>query len=824
MRALILKEIRSFFSSLIGYVVISAFLLMLGLFLWVFPGPWNILSSGAASMDSFFTLAPWILLFLVPAITMRSFAEERRSGTLELLLTRPLLESEIIQAKFYGAISLIAMSLLPTLGFVAVIGELGQPQWNLDLGGIWGSYLGLFLLASSMAAIGVFASASTKQPLVAFLFTMVLSTIGYIGFTALGDFALLGSWDYLFENLGFEAHYRSLSRGLIDSRDVAYFLFIDVLFLQLARFVLAVERGRLGRELTKFSLVIATAVVVLIAAHILSVSVDLTAEKRHTLTEGSTALLEGLEENGSEAVITCYLKGDYPASWRRLEIAIQEKLEDFSAASGGHLRFQFVDVYESGDRQTIGQNQERLLELGMSFTRIGYESGGGKTFQNVWPTALVSCNGKEVPIQFFMSDSPQPTDAMIQGSINSVEYQISSALNRALTIEKKQIVFIEGHGELPEEEVADFVLSLEEDYGVTRVRLEGKLNTLGEKIEGMRYRVNRFDLAIIAKPDSAFSDKDRLILDQFLMAGGRILWMVDPVLADLDSLRSSSTTMATVNDLGVYGQLLDYGVRLNKSLVIDPQCAPITFDAGPQGNQRNMQMFSWYFAPLAISQTDTEVSHPITTNLDPIRLDFVSSIDTVETDADIVKTVLLHSSERARMYLAPVRVSSAIVDLKPDYFTTHTVPNSTFAVLLEGEFQSHFTDVLPSALQNDEEFAFRTDGRKSAMIVVADGDICRNKVVPTPNGLSIYPLGFDRYAGRVVYDNKEFLLNCVNHLLDENSMISVRSRAITLRILNSDKIEKEKLGWQAIAIALPLLLVLIIAAVLLGLRKRKYAY
>jgi ABC-2 type transport system permease protein len=824
MKALILKEIRSFFSSLIGYVVISAFLLMLGLFLWVFPGPWNILSSGVASMEAFFTLAPWVLLFLVPAITMRSFAEERRSGTLELLLTRPLLEGQIIQAKFYGAISLTAMSLIPTLGFVWVLGELGNPQWNLDLGGIWGSYLGLFLLSTSMAAIGVFASAATKQPLVAFLLTMVLSTIGYIGFTALGDFALLGSWDYLFVNLGFDAHYRSLSRGLIDIRDVAYFIVVDIIFLQLARFVLAVERGRLGRELTKLLIIVASTGVLLFAAHILSYSIDVTAEKRHTLTEGSTNILEQLEETGAEVVVTCYLKGEYPASWRRLEIAIQEKLEDFASASGGHLRFQFVDIYESGDNQTIGENEERLLELGMSFTRIGYVSGGGKTFRNVWPAALVSINGKEVPVQFFMSETPQPTDAMIQGSINSVEYQLLSAINRALTKEKKQIAFIEGHGELPEEEVGDFILSLEEDYGVTRVKLYGKLNTLGEKLEGMKYRVNRFDLAIIAKPDSAFSDKDRLILDQFLMAGGRILWMVDPVITDLDSLRTAQTTMAITNELGIYHQLFDYGVRLNKSLVIDPQCAPIAFDAGPQGNQRNMQLFSWYFAPLAIPQSTTEITHPITTNLDPIHFNFVSSIDTVGIDRDIKKTVLLHSSEKARMYLAPVRVSSSIVDLTPEYFTTHNVPNSPFAVLLEGKFKSHFTDILPAALQYDEEFAFRAEGRRSAMIVVADGDICRNKVVSTPDGFSIYPLGYDRYAGRVVYDNKEFLLNAVNHLLDENSMISVRSRAISLRALNDDKITNEKLGWQAIAIALPLLVVLIIASVLLTIRKRKYAY
>ena len=823
MRVLILKEIRGFFSSLIGYVVISAFLLMLGLFLWVFPGPWNILSSGIASMDSFFTLAPWVLLFLVPAITMRSFSEERRSGTLELLLTHPILEGQIIQAKFYGAVLLLAMSLVPTLGFVWVIGELGNPAWNLDLGGILGSYFGLFLLATSMAAIGICASTTTKQPLVAFLTTMVLSTIGFIGFTALSDFSILGTWDYYFANLGFEAHYRSLSRGLIDTRDVAYFIFVDILFLQIARFNLAVERGRLGRELTKLSIVVATSLVLFFAVHIVWYTVDLTAEKRHTLTEGSINLLDRMQESKYEAVVTCYLSGDYPASWRRLEIAINEKLEDFAANSGGRLRFQFVDIYESEDRQTVGQNENRLLELGLSFTRIGYESSGGRTFQNVWPAALISCNGKDVPVQFFMSDTPQPTDAMIQGSINSIEYQLASSLNRALSKDRKQIAFIEGHGELPEHEVGDFVMSLEEDYGVTRVKIDGKLNALCDKLEGMKYRVAKFDLAIIAKPDSVFSDKDRLIIDQFLLAGGRVLWMVDPVLTDLDSLRSAQTTMAVANDLGLFHQLFDYGVRLNKDLILDPQCAPIAFDAGPQGNQRNYQLFSWYFAPLAIPHSTASLTHPITTNLDPIHFDFASSIDLVGDDPDISKTVLLHSSAKARKHLAPVRVSSAVVDLKPEYFTTHNTPNSPMAVLLEGKFKSHFTDIIPPRLQVDPDFAFRSEGRPSAMIIVSDGDICRNTAVETPQGWQIYPLGYDRYAGDVVYDNKEFLLNAVNHLLDENSMISVRSRAITLRSLNEDIISRSKLGWQSIAIAIPLIFVILIGTILLKYRQNKYA-
>lgn len=819
MKALILKEIRSFFSSLTGYVVISAFLLLMGLFLWVFPGPWNVLSSGVASMDPFFTLAPWVMLFLVPAITMRSFAEERRNGTLELLLTRPLLESQVIFAKYIGALALISLALLPTLGFVYVLGELGSPQWNLDLGAIWGSYVGLLLLSSSLAAIGIFMSASTSQPLVAFLSAMLISTVGYIGFTALGDFALLGDWDYYFVNLGFEAHYRSLSRGLIDTRDVAYFIFVDLLFLQFARFVLAVERGRLGREGMRLLMVVGIGSVLLFATQILHTSFDLTAEKRHTLTEGSIVLLDELTDNSKDVVVTCYLTGNFPASWKRLEYAIREKLEEFAGASNNRLRFKFIDIYSTDDRRTRGQNEDKLIELGLSFTRIGYESSGAKTFRNVWPSALISCGEKEVPVQFFKSETPQPTDAMIQGSINTIEYELASSLRRVLVDEVPRIVFIEGHGELSEVEIADLSSSLAEDYSVERTPIGGRLNVLSEKIDGLEYRTNRFDLAIVAAPTEELPSKDRLILDQFLMGGGRILWMVDPMMTDLDSLRINFGTMSTPNDLGLSHQLFDYGVRLNRNIVIDPQCAPIAFDAGPNGNQRNMQLFSWYFAPLSIPPA---VSHPITTNLDPIHFDFVSSIDTVSTDADISKTVLLSSSARARTYLAPVRVSSAIVDLTPDYFSSNNTPYVPFAVLLEGEFKSHFTDILPDTLRKNRDFAFRSEGLPSAMVVIGDGDIAKNKTINTPDGWQIYPLGYDRYASRVVYDNKEFLRNTINHLLDEKSMISIRSRTISLRSLDENRISGAKLGYQSVALGLPLFVVLLFGLTILKLRSRKY--
>jgi gliding-associated putative ABC transporter substrate-binding component GldG len=197
-------------------------------------------------------------------------------------------------------------------------------------------------------------------------------------------------------------------------------------------------------------------------------------------------------------------------------------------------------------------------------------------------------------------------------------------------------------------------------------------------------------------------------------------------------------------------------------------------------------------------------------------------LDTVSTDADLKKTVLLRSSALARTYKAPVRVSSSIVDLDPSYFNSNNTPYTPFAVLIEGSFKSHFTDILPDTLLRDADFAFRAEGRPSAMVVIGDGDVAKNKVILTQEGPQIYPLGYDRYAGRVVYDNKEFLRNVVNHLLDESSIISVRSRAITLRSLDNDRITSSRLGWQSLAIGLPLLVVLLSGLVIFKHRSRVY--
>ena len=813
MRALVLKEIRSFFSSLLGYTVVAVFLLFTSLFMWLFPGGWNVLDSGMASLDPFFAMAPWVLMFLIPAITMRSFADEHRAGTLELLLTRPLTEGQVVLAKFLGAWAVTIAALIPTLSFVLVVGMLGRPAWNLDLGAVWGSYLGLVVFSGALTGIGVVASSCTMQPLVAFLSAMLTSIVAYFGFSAVADFAWLGSWEHAFVQLGMETHFAAMSQGRLDSRDVLYFGAWMALSVLLARFVLALRRGRVVREGTSLALSAAVVAVLVVLGQLLHGAVDLTAEKRHTLAPGTIELLEGLQD---DVLVTCYLTGELPQEWKRLEGEVASMLQRMAQASGGRLAYQFVDLYAIDDAQTIGQNEQALFERGLEFTRIAYEDNGKQAFQTLWPGAMISYRGEEEPVQFFGSDIPQADQAMIQGSINTLEFNLTSGIRQSTAFEPKAIAILEGHGELEDLAMMDLVTTLEEDHLVARVELDGRLNVLSEKLEGMRYRANRYDLLIVAKPDSAFPEKDKVILDQFLMNGGRILWMVDPVLTDLDSLRNANETYGVENPLGLYDQLFDYGVRLNRDLIIDPQCAPIMLDAGPMGNQRNMRLFNWYFAPLSMP---LGTGHPITNNLDPIHFDFVSSMELVNTQEEVTSTVLLTSSERAKTYRVPVRVSSGIVDLDPGYFAEGNTPNVAFAALLEGAFRSHYAQSLPERLRDDADFAFREKSAPTAMIVVSDGDLARNKFRSDGR---ILPLGYDRYAQRVVYDNKEFLLNAINYLLQEDALISVRSRSIVLRPLDERRIRAERSGWQFVAVGMPLLVVMLVAGAVLGTRRRLF--
>jgi ABC-2 type transport system permease protein len=238
MYSLFVKEIRSFLSSLIGYIVIVVFLLAISLFMWIIRGSTNALDSGYANIDTLFAIAPWVFLFLIPAITMRSFADEKKSGTIELLLTRPITDLQIILAKYFAGLILVAISLLPTLIYYWSIYKLGNPVGNIDSGATWGSYLGLLLLGSSFVAIGIFASSTTDNQIISFILSLALCFFCYIGFEQISSLSLFGKADTFIQAMGINEHYNSLSRGVIDTRDIVYFITFNAFFMLTTKTIL----------------------------------------------------------------------------------------------------------------------------------------------------------------------------------------------------------------------------------------------------------------------------------------------------------------------------------------------------------------------------------------------------------------------------------------------------------------------------------------------------------------------------------------------------------------------------------------------------------
>lgn len=549
------------------------------------------------------------------------------------------------------------------------------------------------------------------------------------------------------------------------------------------------------------------------------VRLDVTEDKRHSLSDATEDMLAFLAEGDEEVLVRCYLSGDFPARYRRLSDEIQSKLNTFSRKSRGNVRWQFIDVAESGDEKTIGDTELALYEQGLRFTRIAHREAGVTAFQNIWPCAMVTVRGVDYPVQFLRSENMDPDEVMVQNAINQVEFNLGQAMRQGLRDRRPSVGILQGHGCWLPVETADFTSALSRTADVLDVRLDGAVDALCEHIEGRPQRQPKFDALIVAGPDSSFSEKDKLLLDQYLMNGGRMLWLVDPLATDLDSLRDRQQTLATTRETGLFDWLFHHGVRVNRNLVLDAQCAPIMLNAGPMGDHRNMQMFNWYFAPVVLSSPE---AHPICANLDPVHFDFASSLDLVNERADRSAEVLLSSSPRSVVYNAPVRVASAVVNLPAEHFETGQKQGHPLAVLLEGSFDSFYALRLNESLKTDKDFAFQASTEDGRLIVVGDADFVRNDTRATESGIVPLPLGFDRYSQRVIYDNKEWLLNAISYLLDDAAQISLRSRTIAYRPLDETQVVGRETRWITAAVAAPVALVLLLGLSMSAMRRKRW--
>lgn len=794
MFALLKKEISSFFASPIGYLVIAIFLLINGLFLWLFKGEYNILDYGYADLSSFFLLAPWILLFLIPAVTMRSFSDEKRQGTLELLLTKPISRLQIVLGKYLGALTLIILSLIPTLLYVYTIHQLGNPIGNLDLGSIIGSYFGLLLLIATYTAIGIFASTLSKNQIVAFISAVFICFFFFIGLQGLADFASSTT----IEKFGMNYHFQSISRGVLDTRDILYFLSITLFFILIT--LAGIRTKKIGKKILVRFLIILLG---LLALNIFTQSVygryDLTQDKRYTLSEASYNIIKDVD---SPIIIDVFLEGEgFPSNIRRLQAETRQLLEEF-ANKNKNIKYSFINPLEDVDVRD--QNLKLLNDSGLTPMMLTVQENGRTSQEPIIPWALATYNGQRIEIPLIKNKLNASQESLIQSSVQHLEYAFSDGFSKLIFSKQKKVAVLKGNGQLEDRYLANFLTTLGDYYFIAPFTLDSVSNAPQNTLD----KLKDFDLIVSAKPTEAFSETEKLVLDQYAMNGGKSLWLIDKIAIDKDSLlNDEGSNIAIARDLNLTDFFFKYGVRINPVLVNDVYSDPINLAIG-EGSEAQFQPIQWQYSPLSSGNGN----HSITTNLDLVRLDFANQIDTLKNE--VSKTILLKSSPLSKLIGTPIIISIEEGTSKPDPSTYTNTGNHNLAVLLEGEFTSVYNNrVKPFQLSETKNKSTITK-----MIVVADGDIIKNEV--DRNGP--LELGFNRLTGNL-YANKEFLLNAINYLLDDNGLINIRTKEVAIAHLNPELIIAQKTKWQIINIAVPLLLLVVFGLSFNFYRKKKYA-
>ncbi len=811
MFALYKKELSSFFSSLTGYLTMIVFLVVTGLMLWVFKSGFNLLDYKYAGLDGLFLLGPFLYLFLIPAITMKMFAEEKRNGTLELLLTKPLSEMTIVTAKFLAGLTLVVVSLIPTVVYYWSVYRLGDPVGNIDTGSVVGSYIGLVFLGAAFVSIGLFASSVSNNQIVAFITAALLCAFCYLGFESLYQL-MQGRFALLLRELGLEAHYESISRGVVDTRDVVYFVSVTLFFMFLTRMVL---RWRMTSSRKQNVWGMAAVLLVLLFVNVTSsylfTRMDLTQEKRYTLSASTKEMLKELDE---QVLFRVYLEGDdLPSEYRRFRNEIKDMLDQFRAYSR-YVEYEFVNPNSMKTDEEKRQLNEMLIKKGLTPIPVTSEEDGVQKQQIVYPSMEVSYMGRETALQLQSSGvSGRSTDEVVNSSVESLEYNFVTAIHRLTRPVRAKVGFLLGHGELEKIDLFDIQMSLVEDYAVENVYLDKNIDALTGRVLDTRDSSvsvrNKFDVVVIPKPLRTFSDQDLYILDQYVMYGGKILWLVDALDADMDSLQNKAQTFATRLPTNLDDLFFNYGVRVNPDLIMDYRCRGIPM----MGADNRMQLVPWYYFPTLVPNS----SHPIVRNLDVLKTDFVSSIDLI--DNDIEKTVLLTTSDHVHIKNAPVNIqlSDAMIEVNDQLFNRSALP---VAVLLEGEFKSLYRGRLASAFVERNEIAYKEKCDKpTQMIVISDGDMIRNGTAMSEQGRYPFPLGYDRYTN-VEFANKTFLLNAINYLAGDEGMINARPRSISIRRLDAAKVKEQRGAYQFANMFYPVLAVMVLAVSVLLVRRR----
>ncbi|MEO1262534.1 MAG: gliding motility-associated ABC transporter substrate-binding protein GldG [Bacteroidota bacterium] len=527
---------------------------------------------------------------------------------------------------------------------------------------------------------------------------------------------------------------------------------------------------------------------------------DLTEDKRFTLATPTKDMLKSLDDI---VYVEVLLEGEFPAGFKRLQRSVKELLDDFRSESGGYIDYTFTDP-NIGTIDNVNLRREQLKKDGIVPTNLRIKERDGTEERMIYPYAKMQYKGRTSVVDFLDENAAGNPEQQLNTSISQLEYKFSNALYKLEAGVRETVAFTVGHGEFNEYERQDMVRALSPYYNVGTFHMDSS-TTVPQQVKTL----------IVAKPKAPFSDRDKFLLDQYIMNGGKVIWLIDRLNVELDSLRKNNSYVARDYDLDLDGMLFKYGARINPDLVLDLQCSRIPMVIDPTGTT---DLFPWYYNPVVLPRND----HPMIKSLDGINLLYPSSIDTIKTKTDVKKTVLLTTSEYGRIQPNITRLNFEILRYDPDP-TKFNKPNIPVAVLLEGQFPSFFENRVTENMRNmlsqiDQEF--KTVSEPTKMLVVSDGDVARPFFNPVTG--KFFKLGFNPYE-RYKFANEDFLLNAIEYLKDEKGIIEARNKDIKLRLMDTAKAESEKTMWQLVNIVLPLIFLALFGFCYNFWRRRKYA-
>ena len=570
------------------------------------------------------------------------------------------------------------------------------------------------------------------------------------------------------------------------------------------------------RTLMGLLIVIAAVVLVNILSSFLFYRIDLTKDKRHSLSKSTIEMLKNLEDR---VYFRVYLKGkDQPADYQLFAKQVEQMLQTFRSYSK-NVYYEFIDPLEGKTNEELNGILGEFVKKGLEPIPISREDAGGFSTHVVIPGAIVSYRNHEYPAKVVVAD-PSGSD-WLKYSNEELEYNLVAPVRRLLKTEKPKVAYLDGHGELDFWSTCWTAMQLQRFYNVSRISLDGKINALRNITvdDSVSANVvpggNKYDVLIVAQPTQPFKEYDKYIIDQFIMRGGKVLWLIDNTTASLDSLQSVGEFFATPRALYINDLFFTYGVRLNTDLIQDLSCMPVPQQVSVIGDQPQYKFMAFPYCLDVVNFGN----HPIVRNLKDIKSDFAGSIDLVGNNADLNKTILMTTSERTKVVPTPSIVTLRVGMVKPN-LQEYSYRNVPIAVLVEGNFQSAFKGILPVEFDTIKELDFRDHSDYTRQIFVSDGDIIRNPFDSKRN--QPYPAGYDIYT-RQTFDNTDFIVNCVNYLCADDDLLQLRAKNFKIGSLSSEKTRNHKVLLAVLNIGIPLLLIALMGTVLIVIRKVRFS-